>query len=404
MDLDIKKYEKIGIMGGTFDPIHNQHLYIANLALNKLNLDIVLFIPTGKTPHKDNVYITDKHHRYNMVEVAINDNDKFFISDIEKNTDTVCYTYNTLQNLKAKTNASLYFIVGHDTLDTIHTWKNLDIVASLCKIVSVSRPNYFLDKNTNVDIIKKNNLEVIIIDDISIDISSTSVRDKLFNGESVKYLIPDNVIEYIKKYDLYQKVYTPEFFDKITRDLENNISLKRFNHVLGVLETAMNLAKVYGEDVNKAKVSALLHDFSKEMPKEEKFHFLESRNIYIDDYTRKNIEISHGQISSIIAKENYNITDIDIINAIKYHTTGRENMSLLEKIILIADCTEPNRVLPDDVALITSKIRNVSLYDIDEAVLLALEIKLNFTKSKSEEIHPYGIIAYNFYKEKKWID
>ncbi len=144
MNLDLKNFNKIGVIGGTFDPIHNQHLFIANSAMEKLGLDVVVFIPTGKSPHKVFDYVTDKHHRYNMVSSAIKDNEKFMISDIETMNEETSYTFSTLQKLKSMTddNATIYIIIGAETLYSLHTWKNIDIISKQSKFDYIKITNY----------------------------------------------------------------------------------------------------------------------------------------------------------------------------------------------------------------------------------------------------------------------
>ncbi len=384
-------------MGGTFDPIHNQHLFIANSALNKLDLDIVLFIPTGKTPHKNNEFVTDKIDRFNMVTLAINDNEKFFNSDIEINSNETCYTVNTLKKLKELTtkDACFYFIIGIDTLYSLHTWRNIEELSSLCKLVAFNRPNYKQNEKS-LEVIQKYNLDVIVIEDFSMDLSSSIVREKLFENEDVKYLVPSCVCDYIKKNDLYSKIYTDDFIDKLKKDLEKNISPKRLTHTLGVVEFSTQLADIYNINKSHCVVASLLHDFAKELSLEEKQKIINKYNIYIDDYTKNNLELSHGLLAKYIARDIYNIKDEDILNAIHYHTTGRPNMSTLEKIIFLADALEPNRIYADRERLV-----QLALTNLDLAVFECLKGKIEFTNKKGLIEHPLSIITYDYYYEKK---
>ncbi len=393
MELNLRKYNKIGIMGGTFDPIHNQHLFIANTALEKLNLDIVLFIPTGKVPHKNNLQITDKNHRYNMTSLAINDNDKFIISDIETNNDDTNYTFQTLQKLREKTEAKFYFIVGIDTLFSLHTWRNLDIVSSLCSIVTFKRPDYE-ESTKNKEVIEKHNLEIISIDDVSLSLSSTEIRRKLLNGESIKYIVPDSVIHYAQKHNLYKRYYNDELIETIENDLKNILSDYRFTHTMSVLTLSKQLALHYDADVKQITICSLLHDYAKEMSKEEKFQYLDKNNLYIDEFVKNNIELSHGIIAKDIANKKYGITDIDMLNAIEYHTTGRPNMSILEKLLFLADSLEPNRKY-DEVPELTK----LAFTDIDKAIVNCIKVKLDYTKKTEKQEHPLGATAYDYYSK-----
>ncbi len=394
MSLNLKSYKKIGIMGGTFDPIHNQHLYIANTAFNKLNLDVVIFIPTGQAPHKSNIFVTDKNDRFNMVSMAINDNENFLISDIETSLEKTSYSFETIQKIKdLNENATLYFIVGIDTLYTLHTWRNLSTVANLCKIVTFDRPNYKETKETK-EVIEKFNIDVIMIDDIELDLSSTAIRQKLYNKEHVKYLIPDNVIEYINKNNLYEQNYDDDFIEKLTLDLKYNVSEKRYKHTLSVTSYADKLCDIYNENVTHSKVACLLHDFAKEMSLDKKLEYLNENNIYIDEYTKNNIDIAHGLIAKDIAKKVYNINDENILNAIEFHTTGRPNMSTLEKIVFLADKLEYTREYKN-----VDELRKLSFEDLDKTIVSFLEANSLYLKLKQIEDYPLGTLALDYYRK-----
>ncbi len=391
MDINLKQYNKIGIMGGTFDPIHNQHLFIANSALQKLNLDIVLFIPTGKVPHKDNIHITNKIDRYNMTALAINNNEKFFISDIEINNDNTCYSFETLQKIKERTDAELYFIIGMDTLYSLHTWRNLDIVSNLCKLVTFKRPNYE-DSKENKIALEKHNFEIHNIDDVSISISSTDVREKLQKGESVKYLIPDNVIDYINNHNLFTPSFSDEYLDNLTSDLKNTISEKRYNHTMSVLTLTKELALKYGVDARNAEICALLHDFAKEMTDKEIIDYANKNNIYLDGYTKENLHIAHGLIASNIAEKKYKVYNKDMLNAISFHTTGRENMTILEKIIFLADKLEPTRHYKE-----LDELTKLAFSDIDMCMLKSIENIMKFRGD--DEAHALSIVTLYYYEK-----
>ncbi len=391
MDINLKQYNKIGIMGGTFDPIHNQHLFIANSALEKLNLDIILFIPTGKVPHKDNVHITNKIDRYNMTSIAINNNDKFFISDIEINSNDTCYSYQTLQKIKEQTTADLFFIIGMDTLFTLHLWRNLDIVSNLCKLVTFKRPDY-IESEENKIALEKYNFEIYNIDDMSISMSSTDIRKKLQNNESVKYLIPDDVIDYISKNNLFPAYFEDKYLDNLTNDVKNAISEKRFEHTMSVVTLTKELALHYGIDARNAEICALLHDIAKEMSDSEILDYCTKNNLYIDDYTKKNLHIAHGLIASDIAKKQYHIKNTDMLNAISFHTTGRENMSILEKIIFLADKIEPTRKYKE-----IEEFTKLAFTDIDMTMLKCIKNIMNFRVN--EEDHPLSVVTLYYFEK-----
>lgn len=195
----------IGIMGGTFNPIHYAHLFIANEALNEFNLDEILFIPTGNPPHKNNIEI-DTHHRFEMTRLAILSNSRFSISDIEVNKSVRSYTVDTLKELKKIYNdTDFYFITGTDSILQLETWKNPAELLKLAKFISVVRPGY-----TNDDVIykinelqKKYHGEISLLNSVQLQISSTKIRERVRQNKSIKYLLPEAVERYIIENNLY---------------------------------------------------------------------------------------------------------------------------------------------------------------------------------------------------------
>lgn len=194
---------KIGIFGGSFNPIHNGHIYIAREVKRLLSLDRVIFIPTGVAPHKDNGDFASRYDRYKMVELAIGD--EFEISDIEINSDKPCYAIDTMTILnKMYSNDELYYIIGGDSLADFMKWKNPIGLFGILNIVVVGREN--TDINSIADEYrKKYNAKITICDIDEIDISATDIR-KQFNlyGNSGG-LVPEVVEEYISSKGIYME-------------------------------------------------------------------------------------------------------------------------------------------------------------------------------------------------------
>jgi nicotinate-nucleotide adenylyltransferase len=187
---------RIGILGGTFDPIHNGHLYLARKVLAKLRLDKVLFIPTYLPPHKTDIEISPAKHRYNMVKLAIKNNKKLGISDIEIRRKGRSYSVHTLRQLRKKygEGAEIFFITGSDSLKELEKWKDLEEILGLCKFVVVERPGFFIKRACRKFIILRINAK---------NISSTDIRTKVKTGLSVNRLVPSTVAMYIEKHSLY---------------------------------------------------------------------------------------------------------------------------------------------------------------------------------------------------------
>ena len=197
---------KIGILGGTFNPIHTGHLILAQNALELLDLDRVLFIPSGVSYLKDNAMILSKEHRIRMVDLAIRDNPAFFLSTIETDREGNSYTYETLQLLKAKNpEAELYFICGADILMSIHTWKEpAQIMRDAALVVA---PRDFTQREEletqKEQLLSNYHANVIILDTTDLNVSSSTIREQLKQGRSARYYLPEPVLDYIKEQGLY---------------------------------------------------------------------------------------------------------------------------------------------------------------------------------------------------------
>ncbi|UCD09662.1 MAG: nicotinate-nucleotide adenylyltransferase [Dehalococcoidales bacterium] len=197
---------KTGILGGTFDPVHNAHLMIAAEALNRLKLDEVLFIPTSHTPLKEDAVITPVEHRVKMLELAIVDNPAFRLSSIEIDRAGISYTVDTIVGLKQTLGdeSVLYFITGLDSLETLPQWKDPGKIVKMCRLVTVTRPGYYVpDVNELEKDVPGISENLVIIDDPAPDISATDIRKRVAAGMSISDLVPAAVEEYIMQKGLY---------------------------------------------------------------------------------------------------------------------------------------------------------------------------------------------------------
>lgn len=202
------KKSKIGIMGGTFDPIHYGHLFIAECARHKFNLDEILFIPSGLPVHKRRNNISEPRHRLTMTQLAIQCNPYFKISTIETDRSGPTYTIDTLRMLHSqqKSPQEYYFITGADAILEILTWKDVDEIFELCHFIAVTRPGFsFDDMNQVKQGLKMNQIKRIhIYETAGILVSSTDIRQRAVNDEPIKYLVPEQVEKYIIENKLYR--------------------------------------------------------------------------------------------------------------------------------------------------------------------------------------------------------
>ncbi|HAX18263.1 MAG TPA: nicotinic acid mononucleotide adenylyltransferase [Actinobacteria bacterium] len=203
---------KIGIMGGTFNPVHNGHLVTAAEALNQFDLEKVIFIPSGDPPHKDYHEEEIAEHRYLMTVIATSSNSNFFVSRLEIDRKGKSYTIDTLKELKKTYGAEteFFFITGADAILEILTWKKTEEIINLCYLIAATRPGYNLIKleelKKDLSRITRNNIDsrIFVMEVPALAISSTDIRERIRSSRPIDYLVPEGVSNYILKHGLYR--------------------------------------------------------------------------------------------------------------------------------------------------------------------------------------------------------
>ncbi|MCQ4607408.1 MULTISPECIES: nicotinate-nucleotide adenylyltransferase [Corynebacterium] len=193
---------RVGVMGGTFDPIHNGHLVAASEVADRFDLDEVVFVPTGQPWQKADRQITDSEDRYLMTVIATASNPRFSVSRVDIDREGPTYTLDTLRDLRALLpQAELFFITGADALASIMSWRDWDLMFDLAQFVGVTRPGYELSEAFLPEDVQE---QVHLIEIPAMAISSTGCRERAKEGRPVWYLVPDGVVQYIAKNDLYR--------------------------------------------------------------------------------------------------------------------------------------------------------------------------------------------------------
>ncbi len=217
---------KIGVIGGSFNPIHIGHLNLAYEAILRIGLDRVYFVVSARPPHKTGGDLLPFHHRYRMVEIACEDNDAFYPSDVEKDRSGPSYTIDTMRYFHKEFGDDVYFIVGQDAMEDVGSWHSASTLLKTCNFIVASRPGF--DPSTLEDVLQSvlsvryKNLKlesagenddgtietihvagggtkIYIVEITQLDISSTEIRSRLRNGASARYLVPPAVDEYLQK-------------------------------------------------------------------------------------------------------------------------------------------------------------------------------------------------------------
>jgi len=206
--MDLSNVKRLGLMGGTFDPVHLGHLVTAEAALTGFKLDKVLFIPSGQPPHKTQKAVTPKEKRWLMTELAIVANPFFEVSPVEIHRSGFSYSADTVNYFRGVVNSDceLYFITGADAIMEIITWKKLDELFAGCTLIAATRPGFQQRtmKERLEDVLIPEYLEKIISIEVpAMAISSTDIRERVADGRSIKYLVPETVEQFIYKQGLY---------------------------------------------------------------------------------------------------------------------------------------------------------------------------------------------------------
>ena len=200
---------RIGIMGGTFDPIHYGHLAAAEAARIEFGLCKVIFMPAGNPPHKQSQKISDAEHRYRMTALATSSNSGFEVSRLEVDKAGITYTFDTMKELRNIYGEApaIYFITGADAVLELLTWYKLGELLTLCKFIAVTRPGFDICKLEQkiAEISSKYDGEIICLEVPLLEISSTDIRERIRSGKPVKYLLPEEVEAYIHKNGLYKE-------------------------------------------------------------------------------------------------------------------------------------------------------------------------------------------------------
>lgn len=396
---------RIGIMGGTFNPIHNVHLIMAEEARRQFGLKKVLFMPSKNPPHKKKKNIASDEHRTRMLEHAIRDHHAFVFSDMELKREGMTFTKDTIAALKQMyPKDKFYFIMGGDSLAAMEKWYEPAYIFKHCRILAANRDE--TDNGRIQKLIthyeKKYGAKVAEIQMPSISISSDMIRKKLTSGSSISDYVPACVERYIKSNQLYG--YTVPLFEKVPSEneiidyLAANLKPKRFLHTLGVAATAANIAAVHDVDPKEAYLAGLLHDCAKYFTGSELVQICEQEGISLSETERNNTVLIHGKLGAHIARTRYHIENEEILSAICYHTTGRPEMGRLEKIIYVADYMEPGRVMKCTPHSLTD-IRKMCYMDLDRALLMILECCVTHLKQTETPMDPLTLHTYHYYRE-----
>ena len=373
-----KYMEKIGILGGTFDPVHLEHVRLAKCAIEELALDKLFVMPTFIPPHKS-VLPTDSKERLEMLTLAFSGLDKVVVSDFEIQKQGKSYTYQTVEYFKQNYNAQIYFICGGDMLTDFRTWRYPERILSACDLAVFGREDFFTDYDKEKEYFEKTfNKSFIKLNYVGKSLSSTKIRVYSAFNLNVDEVTMPQVANYIKEKNLYKA-------DKYVKFIIDNFPEKRIRHTANVVITALKRAKELGLDQEKVRITATLHDCAK----------------YIDHTTVEGFTLPsdvpspvvHAFLGAFIAEKVLGVTDDEILDAIRYHTSGKAKMTTLGKLIFVADMVEEDRVYQG-----VEQLR--ALYesaDFEDCFVQCLKEEFIHLLNKKQRIYEETLNAFSYY-------
>ncbi len=387
-----KKKERIGILGGSFNPIHSYHIQLAQQAFKEYGLDKVLFIPTKQPPHKKLSAVADDK-RQEMVELAIAGHKNFEISLVEMEREGVTYSVDTLTWLKEHfKNSEWFFIIGEDTLYQLHTWKNAEEVYAMCTFLVAPREveTYSL-KGKKVS--NKVSYQYLTME--RKEISSTNIKKEIETGKSPLVLpMPYQVRGYIALLGLYGAKPLLINGEGIFEKLRRLIGVWRLAHSLSVMVTCIKLAACHGEDMLKATLAGLLHDCGKELSLEEMQNILMEKKENFSEQMWNSSALLHSYAGAQLCKKLFMVEDEEVLIAIENHTTGAVPMKRLEMIVFLADGIEPMRQSTAKL----EKIRKMAKENLEKAFLMSVCYSIETMRQSGKTIEP------TIYQVKKWME
>jgi len=388
---------RVGIYGGTFDPPHLGHMRAAQAALTLLELDELIFIPAGLPPHKElSMNSAPEAHRLAMTRLMADgmQDSRVSVSDMELNRAGKSFTSDTLQALASvRPGDEFFLLMGSDMFLTLQHWHEPHIIASLATLVPFARAEsdtweMFRIQGEYLDRTLGARTQAIELPRIT-TLSSTELRSSLISGSSDDRLWCQ-VYGYILLNGLYGVTVDLKklTIEQLRAASYSMVKAKRIPHIAGCEEEAVNLALRWGADPELCRRAAILHDCTKYLELNEHLDLCEKYAVPLDSLERQASKLLHSKTGSLIARHVFGQCD-DICNAIFWHTTGRPDMTLMEKIIYIADYIEKTRDFPE-----VEELRALAYKDLDAAMCRGTQLTMEEMKEKKRIIHPNTVACH----------
>ena len=394
---------KIGIYGGTYNPPHLGHMAAAKAAVAALQLDKLILIPAATPPHKAlPAGSASPKQRLEMVELmadALGLPGVVEVSTIELEREGKSYTVDTLAAIREQyPDAELWLLMGTDMFLSLQNWRKPEEILAMTGVCAFGRTEQdgeevfapqreYLSQRFNARI------TTITLPGL-VEISSTQLRDMLDEGKGEDYLHPA-VYGYILMNGLYEtradlkKLDIPE----LRACSYSMVRQKRVPHIRGTEEEAVRLAKRWGADETMARRAGILHDCTKYLELEPQLAICRQYGVELDELEQVAVKLLHSKTGACIARYVFGEPD-EVYDAIFWHTTAKDNMTTLEKILYVADYIEPNRDFEG-----VERLRELAYQDLDQALLLGVETTIEEMRERKLPTHKKTLLAQKWLRE-----
>ncbi|NCC66886.1 MAG: nicotinate (nicotinamide) nucleotide adenylyltransferase [Clostridia bacterium] len=380
----------IAIYGGSFNPPHIGHIEAAEAALSVLKADKLIVIPAFSAPLKDTEADSpNARARLEMTRIAFSGMDAIEVSDIEIVREGTSYTVDTLKALKKKyPHDELFLMMGTDQVEQFSRWKDYRRILELCTIAPFPRKSGEIQRVFSAAKALEQNFgaKTEVISFTPTDISSTALREMLPTRQG-RGFFTDGVYSEIIKHRYYGA--KPEL-EWLRTKAYAYLDPKRVAHVAGCEQEAVRLAKRWGADEDDASEAGILHDITKKFKGDDQLKLCRQYDIMTDTDEKENYKLLHSKTGAALSRDLFGISD-EVYGAIFWHTTGKADMTLLEKIIYIADYIEPNRSF-DGV----EKLRALAYESLDKTLILGLQMSVEDLLRHGAKPHASSLDALNW--------
>ena len=386
---------RIAIYGGSFNPPHLGHAEAAWTVYEELKPDIFLIVPDNIPPHKElEEGDPSAEQRLELCRLAFGDIPNVVISDIETSREGKSYTADTVRLLRERyPEDELNLVLGTDMLLCFDEWYQFEYLLQECRLLVLAREDgreqELMDKIRELE--TEHGARVTLLSHTPLEMSSSEIRERV-KLRLRAGLLDDKVYSCIIQNGYYDAL--PEL-SWLREKAYAYLEPERIAHVVGCESEAVMLAKTWGEDPDTAATAGILHDITKKYRGEEQLNLCRKYGIVYDEAEARNTAILHARTGAAMARELFHISD-EIYEAIRWHTTGKPDMSTLEKILYLADFIEPTRDFPG-----LEELRKLAYRDLDAAMALALSMCLGDIRRRGREVYKDTLDAYHWYCEQR---